>query len=248
MVDGIWFCSRACVEAEASTKLEDVRVRQRTSRPAARRLGTVLLERRTITPIQLGRALEAQRETGLRLGAQLQRMGFANRDEVLRALSAQHGVSYLAAIDTGTLRSAPGKLSADEVRTLGIIPFRETAEALMVACAAPLPQAALDALGVLSGRTIHPFLVADDDFERLNAAYRGAVDAAVRTPTVRVAPDGTRDAGRPDGGEAAAKTPYADPFTWVRIAADGHISTLLVPPPSQQREEHDVWLAATTRH
>ena len=65
---------------------------------------------------------------------------------------------------------------------------------------------------------------------------------------MRVVPDGTRSAARPDGGEPAVKAPYVDPFTWVRIAADGHISTLLVPPPSQQREEHDAWLAATTRH
>lgn len=230
LVDDAWFCSHACVEAEAAAKLENVRIRQRTPRPVARPLGAVLVASRVVTTQQLGEALQAQAETGLRLGAQLQRMGFASRDEVLRALSSQHGVSYLATVDTTTLRSAPGRLSADEVRALGIIPFRETAEALMVACAAPLPHAALDALGVLSGRAVKPFLVADDDFERLKAAYRGAVDAAVGGPTLRGAPESERGPSGPSG-DAPVKARYVDPFTWVRIAADGQISTLLVPPP-----------------
>ncbi len=244
LVDGAWFCSRACVEAEAAAKLEQVRTRQRTSRPVPRRLGTVLMQRRTVTAQQLGHALEAQRSTGLRLGAQLQRMGFASRDDVLLALSAQHGVSYLASIDLGTVRTAPGRLTADEVRALGVIPFRETPEALMVACAAPLPQAALDALGVLSGRTIQPFLVADDDFERLNESY---CDASTRRPQAPAFDSALEDAGLVAVSDAATPTASRDPFTWVRIAADGHISTLLLPA-SQQQKEHDSWLAATTPH
>lgn len=206
------------------------------------------MQRRTITAHQLGDALQAQRETGLRLGAQLQHMGFASREDVLRALSAQHGVSYLATIDPDAVRSAPGKLSADEVRALGVIPFRETAEALMVACAAPLPYAALDALGALSGRTIQPFLVADDDFERLFSAYREAAAARASTPAIGSALDAVHGAARSDSGDATAQAPYVDPFIWVRIAADGRISTLLGTAPLQQQEEHDTWLAATTPH
>jgi len=44
------------------------------------------------------------------------------------------------------------------------------------------------------------------------------------------------------------KEANVDAYTWVRIAANGRISTLLVPPYPQQLEEHDAWLAATTRH
>src|SRR5207244_4060030 len=105
----------------------------------ARRLGAVLLHQGVVTLRQLSEALDAQRTSGLRLGAQLQTLGHATRDVVLRALSAQNGISYLAAIDPASVRSAPGGLSADEVRALGIVPFRETDQEVFIACAAPVP-------------------------------------------------------------------------------------------------------------
>jgi hypothetical protein len=49
---------------------------------------------------------------------------------VLRALAAQSGVRYLATIDQSAAKSAPGQLSSDEVRALGIVPFSEDSERL----------------------------------------------------------------------------------------------------------------------
>jgi hypothetical protein len=43
-------------------------------------------------------------------------------------------------------------LSADEARALGIVPFRETDEEVLIACAAPVPYSAIWALQELSGR------------------------------------------------------------------------------------------------
>jgi hypothetical protein len=42
-------------------------------------------------------------------------------------------------------------------------------------------------------------------------------------------------------------TALIEPFTWVRISADGRASTLLVPPAAHTMEG-EPWLAATTRH
>ena len=47
--------------------------------------------------------------------------------------------------------------------------------------------------------------------------------------------------------DVTVKEAHVDPFTWVRIAANGRVSTLLVPPYPPPMKESE-WLAATTRH
>jgi len=138
-VDGAWFCSDRCVEAAATRRLSEVRTREATRQTPALRLGTVLLQQNGVTARQLTDALRAQRKSGLRLGDQLQKLGYSSREAVLRALAAQSGVRYLATIDQSAAKSAPGQLSSDEVRALGIVPFSENGERLQVACTAPIP-------------------------------------------------------------------------------------------------------------
>ena len=110
-VDGEWFCSNGCVEADAVRRLRDARRRDFDSRAPALRLGAVLLHQGVVTLRQLSEALEAQRTSGLRLGEQLQTLGHVTREVVLRALSAQNGISYLATVDPASVRTAPGGLT-----------------------------------------------------------------------------------------------------------------------------------------
>jgi Type II secretion system (T2SS), protein E, N-terminal domain len=248
-VDDAWFCSNLCVEAEAERRLREAQARENAPPPPALRLGSLLLQQRGVTSSQLIAGLAAQHQSGLRLGDQLMQLGYTSRDQLLRALAAQSGVRYLTTIDPVSVRTAPGGLSPDEVRALGVVPFREDEGRLLVACAAPLRHAALDALTILTGRIVEPFLVADDDVARLQAAYGESVSASIETTTVRDIADGaSRVAAAAAGaGTVSVKEAHVDSFTWVRIAANGRISTLLVPPATRQ-EEPDLWLAATTRH
>ena len=248
-VDGEWFCSNACVEADAIRRLLDARRRELAPRTPALRLGAVLLHQGVVTLGQLREALDAQRTSGLRLGAQLQSLGHVTREVVLRALSAQNGISYLATIDPAAVRTAPGGLSTDEIRALGIVPFRETEQEILIACAAPVPYSAIGALKVLTGRKVQPYLVADDDFGRLAAAY-GASAAPSQTTTVRDISDGASRiaALAAEAGDVTMKEAHVDPFTWVRVDAHGQVSTLLVPPYVDDAKEDAEWLAATTPH
>lgn len=249
-VDAAWFCSEGCaINATAD------RLRQASSNAARRGqiptpLGAVLLQQRGVTPGQLREALARQPKSGLRLGDQLLQLGYTSRDVVLRALAAQSGVPYLAAIDRATVRSAPGKLSADEVRALGVVPFRELGDRLSVACRAPLPRTALNALAQLTGRQVEPYLVTDEDFFELQEEYAGAAPTVVPTITVRDIPEGASHIAKAAvaAGEVSVREAHVDPYTWVRIAADGRVSTLLVPPMPPNIEEHDAWLVATTPH
>jgi hypothetical protein len=249
-VDGAWFCSDRCVEADATRRLEDVRTREVSRQTPSLRLGTVLLQQNGVTARHLTDALRVQRQSGLKLGDQLQKLGYSSREAVLRALAAQSGVRYLSTIDQSSVRSTPGHLSSDEVRALGIVPFSENGDRLQVACTAPVPYAALDAVTTLIGRTVEPYLVSDEDFERLQSAYVEGSDGSVTTTTVKdIKAGASQIAGLvAEAGDVTMKEANLDAYTWVRIAANGRISTLLVPPYPQQLEEHDAWLAATTRH
>ena len=111
-------------------------------------------------------------ETGLRLGAQLQALGYASADAVLRALAEQANLSYLSNVDWSWMQGAPGGLPPDTVRAVGLVPFGadEPRRRLHVMCAAPLPRAAMRALLTLTGWTPEPYLVDDAVLELVGPA------------------------------------------------------------------------------
>jgi hypothetical protein len=252
-VDGAWFCSPTCVEFTAKRRLLGVRPPSSSVPPIpALRLGVLLLHQGAITSMQLTKALGAQRLTGRPLGAQLQDMGMANAEAVLRGLSAQAGVSYLMAVDPACVRSAPGGLSSDEVRALGVVPIQvdEINRLLVVACRAPLPRAALSALRQLTGWTPEPLLVSDVDWQLLTRAYGSAATHRQQ----RVVFDRVRDiddlaariaAAAANDGTVTMTEAHYDRSTWVRVEGQGAISTMLLP---LAREEDDECLAPTTSH
>src|SRR5262252_3994743 len=75
-IDSRWFCSEGCVERTTRRRLL-------TARPMASgipavppvRLGVLLRHRGTVAAADLDRALEAQKQSGLKLGEQLSLMG-----------------------------------------------------------------------------------------------------------------------------------------------------------------------------
>lgn len=248
-VDSAWFCSDRCVAAVAEQRLRDIGARITETQVPPQRLGQILTQQRKITGSELVKALESQRASGRRLGRELLHLGLITREALLGALSAQTGTRYLTTIDTASVRTAPGQLSADEVRALGVVPFGDSNGRLLVAFAAPVPNAALDAMAVLIGRPIDPFLVDDDDLVRLQAAYGAQAVPTVATWMVKDAADGAERIAEAaaKAGAVDVKEARVDPYTWVRIEANGRVSTLLVPPSPASSEE-DPWPAATTRH
>lgn len=248
-VDSAWFCSDRCVAAAAEQRLREIGARTTELVSPALRLGQILTQQRKLTSGDLAKALESQRASGRRLGRELLHLGLVTREALLGALAAQSNSRYLATIDTATVRSAPGGLSADEVRALGVVPFGETKGRLMVACAAPMPNVALDAMVVLIGRPVDPFLVDDDDLVRLQAAY-GSQATTISTWMAKDVVDGAARIAEvaAKAGAVDVKEARVDPYTWVRIDANGRVSTLLVPPSPVTPEEIDPWPVATTRH
>jgi len=251
-VDGAWFCSAACVESATQARLRDGR-RPGSQLPAipALRLGVLLLHQGAITAGDLKQALNTQRTSGRPLGAELLHMGLADPASVLRALAAQAGINYLSSVDPACVGNAPGGLSADEVRALGVVPiqFHEASRRLVVACGAPLPRAALSALRQLSGCTPEPMMVGDADLQTLMHGYGTTAPSSQR----RVAFVNVQNVGDAAARIAAAAASqrtitlteaHSDSATWVRIESDASVDTLFM----RHDQENQEWPAAITLH
>lgn len=258
-VDGQWFCSSACVTESATVRLQQVPDRQvLPPRFPPLRLGTLLVHAGAVTPEQLKEALRSQEQSGLRIGAELRRLRYATAEDVLRALAAQSGVSFVSGVDATSVRSAPGGLCAQEVHALGLVPFRvmEEERVVMVACVSPVPRAALGALHQLTGYRPVPYLVTDEEFDLLSVSY--GADQAVDRPAVRAAwVDGVHDAARRIAETASQERDVTmaearvQPLTWVRVTGKHGVDALLVTQAHEAAAAeggYRTWPADTTRH
>jgi len=223
-VDGDWYCSLACVETIARERLTALAPTALPTRDDGlrMRLGGWLRHIGAITDAQLAIALEAQAQSGLRLGAQVAQLGLASPESILRALAFQAGVPYLSRLDSANVRRAPGGLSRDAVRALGVVPFAEPSRgAIKVACLAPLPRLSLAAFRRLTGFIPEPHLVADDRWQDVVDAYGTEVIGA-GAPSFIETHDLTEAAATiartaANGRAARLAELRCDPYTWVRI-------------------------------
>jgi len=248
-IDGSWFCSHACGAADAARRMRETRSREREASIPTPRLGTLLTKLGVVDAHQLHEALQLQRTTGLRLGAQLVALGYATREAILRALAMQQGVRYLAVVDVTGARLAPGSLTLHELRAFGAVPLRAGGGSLAVACPAPLPRAGLAALHHLTQQDIEPFLVSDDDYMRLVTAYAAAASTLPDVDEAGGIEEGAaRIASLAEESRSVTMTQaFLAPFTWIRVAAGEQIRTLVVAADADHfLEGRQSWPAATT--
>lgn len=258
-VDGDWFCSRACVERMARRRLFAVKpVAEGIPGKPPMRLGALLRHQGACTPGQLEAALKAQQDTRLKLGAQLRAMGVVDDRQLLRALAAQAGIGYLAAVNPSVVADAPGGLSPDAIATLGVMPIEEAdGDRIKVACKAPVPRLALQAFARFTGWTPVPYLVSDGDWTSLARAYGSAVPAderATRLSGFAVAQDVSDAAARIAAAATNARAATVqearwDPYTWIRVQGSGFVSDVVLAQSAESRRtEEGRWRAASTSH
>jgi hypothetical protein len=256
-VDGMWFCSRGCIEQMARRRLIGARpVAAGIPSVPPMRLGALLRHHGVCGADAIEQALQAQRDSRLKLGEQLFAMGAAEPRSVLRALAAQAGVGYLADVDAGAVRDAPGGLSPDAVRALGVVPISEVEDGrIRVACKAPVPRRAISAFRRLTAWIPETYLVSDDNFDVLLRNYGRDVegDRSARSLTefsqtesladaaARIAEAATR------AGDTSLTEARFEPYTWIRIQGDGLVEDVLFASRARTEEEAPC-LAAITSH
>ncbi len=141
--------------------------------PSSSKLGEIMITRQYITPQQLEEVLKIQKETGEKLGAILEKMGFANTRQVYQSLAEQLGAlfveldSYL--IDPQVVSLLPEKFC----RERQVIPVGEENGALILAIANPADVVAIDRARLMTGREIKPAIAPPSEIERIINTYFG---------------------------------------------------------------------------
>lgn len=251
-VDDRWFCSDRCVETRVRQLLADqpAPAPQVPSSAPRLRLGALLRHQGALSADQLHEALEQQRVSGLRLGAQARAMFGIDGALVLRALAAQAGTRYLTAIDPATVHDAPGGLSRETIEALGLVPFSapDRAGVVRVASTAPVRWDAVSALRRLAGWTPEPYLVEDETWQELLAHYGAGVSVTRRVPQARiVSTEREAVACITRLATSSRRTRLAearwDPYTWVRVEGDTSVDDVLLP---RTVSEDESWQAANT--
>lgn len=248
MLDGLWVCSRACVDRVARARLCPSPARPvpapSSGRPSLR-LGALLRHQRACPPGQIDEALAAQADSHLRLGEQLRAMGAIQAPAVLRALAAQAGVSYLATVDVERLPDAPDGISIDAVLALGVLPLGPPAgDRVRVAFPAPVPREALTVFRAQTGWTPDPFLVGDDEWQVLLRRYPKAsrpgsddFDTAVQRLVDAVMA----------AGDAQLRETRWGTNVWVRVLGGGQpVDVVYVHTTDTVAAKEESWQAATT--
>jgi len=253
VIEGRWYCSIACVKQIARQRLRTAGLATGSPRDLQVRLGVWLQVEGALNGRQLQYVLEAQRESGLPIGAQVIAMSMAPPVAVLRALAKQAGLPYLTRIDYSKVADAQEWLSPPAARVLSIVPIAEPKEGrVKVACAAPTPYRGLGAFQRVTGLTPEPFLVTDADWSSLMSTYGSTVEADEFAPFVE-----TRNwAEAVDSIAAAVKSSRSVRFTdarfdariWVRVHgdADGAVKDIVLSvTPAEAVEPVDAPPAAT---
>ena len=235
-LNGHWYCSRTCVELAARAGLGgDGLAATASSSLRPLRLGVLLRHLKAATERDIAAALESQRVSGRRLGAELVAAGRLRPEPLLRALAAQGSVSYLPTFDVTRVQRAPMWLPAETVRALGLVPFDvdTPGRRVHVICGAPVPRSAVRAMQTLTGYVPEVYLVSDDTWLGALAAY-GSADQPPRDGHVltvgglQAAAALVADAA---SSERAVTMRHAqwDRFTWVRVEGPSQVANVLVP-------------------
>ncbi len=139
-----------------------------------------LLEQGVITPSQLERARQTQRETGAKLEEVLERLGYLTRDALTHRISQTYGIRRiklsLDLIDPEAVRMVPLEM-AEKLR---VIPLKKVNGALTVAMADPLDLVAIDSLKVASGMSIEPVISTEQQILEAIDFFSGNVRRALR--------------------------------------------------------------------
>jgi hypothetical protein len=136
------------------------------------------------------------------------------------------------------VRRAPGGLSADMVRALGLLPFEAEAQErrLRVICTAPLPRPALRAMARLTGWTAEPYLVDDAVWERALEGYAPDAGQEHRSEVVHDVDAASAHvvAAAAAGRDAVVRYAGCGDFVWVRVEGGARTQDVLIasePPP-----------------
>ncbi len=139
------------------------------------RIGELLVRERLIAQDQLKKAIEEQKRSGGRLGANLVKLGFITEKDLTAFLSRQYGIPTIdlahQEIDSEIVKLIP----EDVAQKYQVIPISRTGSTLVIAMADPSNIFAIDDIKFLTGYNVEPLVASD-------AAIKSSIEKYYETP------------------------------------------------------------------
>jgi type IV pilus assembly protein PilB len=141
------------------------------------RIGELLLKEKRITPEQLQEALNYQRTSGGKLGANLVKLGHVKDEDITSLLSKQYGVPSIALnqfeIDPAVIKLVP----AETARKYQIVPLSRAGATLTIAMTDPTNVFAMDDVKFMTGYNVEPVVASETALLDAIDQYYGAATA-----------------------------------------------------------------------
>jgi type IV pilus assembly protein PilB len=217
---------------------------------ARRLLGQILKEHRAVNQGQIQEALAAQRERGGQIGQILIELGMVTKDQVLKALAEQSGMTTVDLAKIQIPKDVLAKVDPETAQAFRVVPFALEGRELSVALADPMNTAVLNDIGFMTGLTVKGALASEDAInavlaksfapeddldallDTLEAQAKGSIDDAAAlarsAPVVRLLNHILLAAIR-DRSSDIHFEPYEEEFR-IRYRVDGTLFELRSPP------------------
>ncbi|HEX6124225.1 MAG TPA: ATPase, T2SS/T4P/T4SS family, partial [Pyrinomonadaceae bacterium] len=135
------------------------------------KLGEILVRENLVTPQQLREALDYQRTSGGRLGANLVKLGIISDDVITSVLSRQYGVPAIN-IDLFQIDADVVKLISQEVALkYTVLPISKVGATLTLAMADPTNVFATDDIKFMTGLNVEPVIASETSIQMAIGKY-----------------------------------------------------------------------------
>ncbi len=151
-----------------------------------KKLGEILLTRRTITEEDLEKALAEQLQTKAFLGQILLRRGAISKQDLAQAVEDQLGVPAVELGETAIPGELGSLLPESFVRTYRVVPFKLEDDVMHVAMSDPLNVSSIESMRLVTGLEVRAFFAPEEDvllatnqlFDGRVAAYKAIEDTS----------------------------------------------------------------------
>ncbi len=137
------------------------------------KLGELLVKKNIISTQQLGKALEAQKASGEKLGASLIKLGFVKEGELVYFLSEQYGIPSVNLAELEIAEEIIKTIPADVAVKYQVIPLSKRDSTLIIAMVDPSNIFAMDDIKFLTGYRIEPLIASDSCMRNALDTYYG---------------------------------------------------------------------------
>lgn len=141
------------------------------------RLGEILVKEGFLTPNQLEKAIQFQKQEGMRLGEALISLGLIKEEQMVSALGKQLNIPYFS-LSRGVVKPATDQglqklIPQDFAFKNSVVPLSRTLKSLTVAMSDPLDLILIDNLKKITGCEINPVIATRSDIQKTIEEFYG---------------------------------------------------------------------------